>query len=593
LALSVNNILDIYKRQAVSVILDNVSFKYYIIKQYIQSYIKDGGNFIPLASIYVPEIRKLTSTSLNAYMNLTFLDFYSLYSILYANLAEIENLEILSKGKLSFIEYLFKDIYSSIESARVRKTALYGFYEDFISCKNISSSSTKRVLEKLKTVNSLYVNNGILSLPHQEEKLLKPNLHTFSIDCESDFIFTETDLPGISYIDVEKIPSFKSGYVESVIRNENNSSQYVPTVSGTLTTCIESDIKVSVISKTSSVLSIMCGCMDTISAEYQLTLSGNIFSGNIRIWDSEDIELIISFAQNASITTNDSWTLNLKYIISESITINEVFGFEDISEISHVSLKSYSPFNTQVTKLNKVSDRFLPQEEIKKYGQTPFFLNIPVMSSLSKISIDNKLTSSYLIAKNQKLYNRFSLHNNIAALYTDYLRAGVIGFNTINITSEFPISKLSISSNIFDKGSKDIELLYGVIVDFSGSEVEIYFPINDAQIEIVAEIENESFIDIDTKKLIISKLITNTTIDPEPQKLNSPTNIFSYIYPVAFDKWNEFYKYTKSNGKTYIEFLDSKIASTPITAVTPFITIRSIDKVHYSPLIFDFAIELS
>ena len=131
--ITINNVLDIYKRQVISTVLDNTGFKYYILKQYIQSYITPGGSFSPLLDLYRPNIVKLSSISLNAFINLAFLDFYSLYTILFSNVGEIQNLELSSKGKMEYSEYLFKDIYSSIKSADIRNNSSYGFYEDFVS----------------------------------------------------------------------------------------------------------------------------------------------------------------------------------------------------------------------------------------------------------------------------------------------------------------------------------------------------------------------------------------------------------------------------------------------------------------------------
>ena len=148
-----------------------------------------------------------------------------------------------------------------------------------------------------------------------------------------------------------------------------------------------------------------------------------------------------------------------------------------------------------------------------------------------------------------------------------------------------PVSTISIASDFYDISTKSsIEILFGFTVNKTDT---FYFPIRETQSEITLQ----EISSLGEANKGVPKLLTLDILIPETQ-LDSSTPVYAYTYDVLFDAQYPDYKYYKKNGKTYFEFSEAYILKNTIREVKPFITIRSIDNVHYSPLIFNYSIEL-
>ena len=455
MALDTNSTLATLKLEALSSIMDSMVINYPEMKNRLSTLTQTSSSFQSLLTIYSPTFQKLTSQDINGSMLLAYLDFYTLYILLYANLAPINNLINITKNKLSYLESIYKDTDSILLEKGYQKQNKYVFYTNFLNPKNIDLSISKVYLSKDKLSDSLNISPA-LTLPI--EKTHDVNVISISskdTDSYVNVIENNNNKNNIDYY-VNRKGFNKIGVVSSVTPlKENNTYSEMPKISGTIHGYFSENISIVVTgvqfdnSNRPSVVSIK-GSSDNIVWSTPTDINVNI-SSSIFIDSQIDVGLSITFNSAVSIAVGDSWKINLRYISIENPTLISAIKFMSLEKISFITWDDLTKDST-----NFISHRvkYRRAERFQDFSSNVFTNGInnitPVFNNINDYELTVEQNSYYPKQVGANLAHSFNYKlSNIKGIYNEYKSYGIISFGELPIKKESPVLNLNIQANQF------------------------------------------------------------------------------------------------------------------------------------------------
>jgi hypothetical protein len=451
MANNINTTLDFLKSQALRVILKSTTVRYPTIKKKLEEYIKSGGsNFNSLISMVNFNQEVLSSATVSSVYLLAYMDFYALYTVLYANYAVLDNLKEVSRNKYSYIYNIYKELSALISQKEYLQKYSYSTYENFMFSKNIDRLLSGFIVRG-GSVSKPLDNNIALTLPVRTSEKFDPAYITCTdIDnsiSKSKSSFGKNDL---SY-ELLRLQNNKIGTASgnrAMKMASDNGYTGTPEVTGTIFGYFADNIYVSVtkIEKDSldNIEAIWLSCSTNganWSTQYEI-MPG--IKSEILIEDDLAIGLYITLKDKLSLRVGDRWNID---IINSNIAPPDIdikIGFDTLNKITTIKFLDTSayPLTSGISRVKKdkygedyideyvyssrIGNIVSPQDRVFEYNISFKQNEFDIYSDQGKVAYkyDFNITSIEAIAET------FWPHGSIVLKGED-----VVNINTITFTS--------------------------------------------------------------------------------------------------------------------------------------------------------------
>jgi hypothetical protein len=452
MATNINASLDLLKSQATRVIIGNIKIRYPEIKKNLDAYIRSGGSdFRSLISLVNYNRDVLSSTTASSIYLLAYLDFYALYSVLYANYLVLDNLKEVSKNKYSYIYDIYKELESLISKKELLQKYTYSTYENFIFSKNVNQilsgyiSRDSNVSKPLDTIDAL-------KLPVRTSLTIDPAYIT-CVDVDNSISKTTSEFyKNELYYELLRLQNNKIGVAsgnKATRMSAENGYREDPEVTGTIFGYFAKNIYVTttrtVRSSTDELTEIYLSCSTNgidWSPEYK------VFSGiksKIIIEDGIDTGLYITIKAGLSLRQGDRWSISIINANIAPPVLDIKIGFDTLNKITMIKFLDVSAYplvkeNSRIRRDkygtgyvdqyiydSRVGNIVSPQDRVYEYNVSFKQLESDVTSDEGKIA----LRYDFKIKDIQALAQTFWPHGSIVLNAED-----VSQINTITIASE-------------------------------------------------------------------------------------------------------------------------------------------------------------
>ena len=486
MALDTNSTLISLKLQALGSIIQSMVIDYPAMKNTLSNLSQTSSSFSSLLNLYAPTFTKLTSFDVNGSMLLAYLDFYTLYIILYANIDPIANLQNLTNNKMSYLLSVYKDTNSIIKEKTLQKDNKYVFYTDFFNPKGIDLTISKVYLLRDKLSDALNL-SPVLTLPIESTENVNV-LSVLSTDTDSYINIIENNNNGndIDY-SVNRKGFNKIGVVDYIVPlRANNQYNSLPIISGTIHGYFSESISIALSDVTTDtnglLLSVsIIGSSDNLTWSNPTVIPMNIPT-EFYIDNAVDIGMTITFSSNFIPAVGDSWKVNLRYIDIDNPMLVSAIKFMTLKKVSFVTWDDLTK-----NSVNFISHRvkYRQAEKYKNLNSSVFGNGInnitPVFNNVNDYELTVKQNLYHPKAINSDLTHAFDFNlRNIHGVYNEYSSYGITSFTGISATTDSPILSVSLSSNEYISNNyfytvqpKTQTQITSWNLDFSGSNIKV------------------------------------------------------------------------------------------------------------------------
>jgi hypothetical protein len=454
-ASGINNVLDISKREALSAIVAQMDINFPSIRTRIQEYINNSNNFDSLLALYNPKFNVLSSDVITATLLLGYLDFYSLYTILYANNLSIANLISVTKNKMSYLSSIYRSTQSTLREKELQKENKYALYTNFLDPRHIDLSSARLMLAKNRLVEALSF-FPILTLPVSLTRDIKP----ISISCsDSDnsinIIENLTSGNNIDY-SVNRKGFGKIGVVDTIYSlSPNNKYQEMPVISGTIQGYYSDELYIIIKDITmdgSYVASVdVIGSSNNIDWSDPVTILTNTPTNfNIDNNLNVGLELLIKFIPGIiAPAAGDSWKVILRYLEIDDPKMSAMLRFNSLDQSSYLTWEDLSKESSDLSS-SKIKFRNLEQYQTQSLDS--FFTNgvtniLPIFNSVSDMEVSLSQKDYTIDQIGSNFVHKFNFNmSNTKCVYNEYDSFGITSFKKIIIKESAPILNVYVST---------------------------------------------------------------------------------------------------------------------------------------------------
>ena len=429
MASNINALLDTLKRQIVNTIIPSLSIEFPGISSNLSQYLNIGNNFASFTSLINSPNLVLYSSDVNALITLGYLDFYSLYVMLYTFNSQVTNLKKVTNGKLIYTASLFKELNHEINSKSILKHNRYTIYDDFISSKSLDVKNNRYFLQG-SIANTSLDSNNILTLPISSSRKIKPNnIIANDIDNITHEVIINKDSNNIDYY-INRLSNGKIGYCNRIQPSKiNNTALFNPTINGFTDGYLTDNIFLKITSVDTDSNGVITYIWFIASGDG--TNWSNAFSANAQTDSYINLygEINTGLTIRIPITDNycipgDSWRIDLSYSQITNPKVNFKFKFNSLETVSYISYNDISSSNLDI----KTS-------EIKQYKNQQFKLEIASNTDINNYFKTNGFSSLFLTASpleefsctfESNKYNLTSVNGNSVHSY-DFKLRNIIG----------------------------------------------------------------------------------------------------------------------------------------------------------------------
>lgn len=367
---NINKTLDFLKSQAVNVISKGLNIRYPHIKKELDLYVKSGGsNFRSLIGLFNFNKEVLSSSTVNSVYLLAYLDFYAIYTVLYANYDVFKNLQNVSRNKYSYVYDLYKELSSLLATKELLQENSYARYENFMFSKNIDELLSGYIVRGEGVSRPLGMNPA-LTLPVRSNKTIIPAYIT-ATDYDNSISESTSNITndGVSFsllrLQNGKIGTARGNKAKGMVTGLGYSID--PEISGTIFGYFSDSIYVTVVdldlAENGDITDIWITCStngNNWSTPYAITPGAK---EKILIEDQIEIGLYIILYNGYELATGDKWVID---ILSSSIdppTLRMKAGFDTLEKISFIKYMDLSSY--PLNRLESIIDRDKFGDEIR------------------------------------------------------------------------------------------------------------------------------------------------------------------------------------------------------------------------------------
>ena len=457
--------LDVLKRQALFTIIGNMSISQVYLKEQINQYITLGdSSFTSLLSKMPFNQALISSSQVNSIYLLAYLDFYALYTILYANYPIFENLKNVSEQKYLYVDSLYKDLSVIINEKQFQMESLNTLYANFLYPKNLNLSESN----SRENNNPEKLNTSILTLPIKSTKKILPRSIIIADDDKS--IHSVTNNSTLDFVDYSIARSQNSmiGIVDKIAAGkETTAYQRLPLIKGTVYGFFSNRIFVqcSAITKIDGAIEIIylksSSNGQSWSSEYPVIPS---IASNILIEGDINIGLTITLYdidpvanQTLGLTVGDLWNIDIASTTIPDPKVKATVKFEALDFASYISFSDISTYALSDLSFGFKKKKYDASENIQvgKCYNGIFTNIIPMFSQASELSITAIQKDYYIKQIGTSLVYSFDFNlKDIHIVANEYKQQGSITFDSKKMSN---VSMVSIDTDqyIFNEGIFD------------------------------------------------------------------------------------------------------------------------------------------
>lgn len=628
---STRNSLDALKRQALMAVMSNVEINYPYLKEDLYKYISasDGG-FTSLLDRFSFDPGVMSSSQINGSWLLSYLDFYTLYTILFANGTVFESLKAASTNKFMYIESMYKELNTIKNTKALQKVNKQALYIDFCNPKGIDLKNSGMYSRYNKVIPVLGYKDAI-TLPIENTRRISPH----SIICTDNDITVHSTMNAQLRSDVQynilRRQSKKVGVVSRVSAGSRSVSYALaPAITGTLWGYYTDRIYVEYSDGN------IRGSSDnrTWSSNTPITIDE---ACKIRIEDDIDTGLEITLVDGEGLRDGDSWIVTIQYVNIEDPTLTMRIKFGVLEQMSYIRYSDISRYPLEF-KPGKIKHRKYDSYVDVGYTHNMFAASIsPVCSQVDELKLEAMQHDAYSdISADDAVYNYEFNINRIEGVINTYKPTGSItlepitteacyniALDTVSWEPTGLISKSFIEHSVqleIEGGRKNIPILRSVdggtinefiipskILENNYCQFTTRFPLDDQQSILIynSTKELEPPVNIDPESI---ELNPDGTANITVQDYNNK-NSYYIRYSVKLHNFDDIADATTGNGawissdniyymhtvgydgryQLAVRMSNGTSLLQPLSgSIIPVCEMRSVDKPYVSPMIFEY-----
>lgn len=450
MSVNIKSSLDALKRQALNSIVSNIDIKFPNIKQDVLNYSNYGGNeFAPLLDMFTFRSEIISSSQVNATYLLSFLDFFALYTILYANYSIFDNLKSSSKNKYLYIYSLYRDMFSLVKEKELEGTYSNVLYINFMNNNKINiRDSQSQSIEKNN--NGILGYKDVLTLPIKNTKVIYP-ISIISNDNDKSLHYTNNNNSSdtIDYI-VKRRQYNKIGVAGRILPAKSSIAYGVlPIVKGTINGYIADEIFI-IVNDISYNNDYSIDNIEIISSTNNLQwsdpylLSPSI-EADIKIENNIAIGLKIILYDGFRLAKNDSWKVKIDHINIPDPVMTSKIKFASMEQVSYIKFSDVSIYPL-VDKIYSLKDIKYNQYELCNPSYTDELNTIiPINSKINELKIEATQNEPYFSNTNGEFTYDFDFKlQEIKSIINEYNLSGSAVFENLKV-KDVNIVKLGLS----------------------------------------------------------------------------------------------------------------------------------------------------
>lgn len=465
MSLNTRSALDILKRQALFTIMGNINITQHYLKEEMNKYVNTGDSiFTSLLNKMSFDAKLISSSQINSIYMLAYLDFFALYTILYANLPVFSSLSDISLKKFMYIDSLYKDIIVMMKEKRVESENVSSLYINFLNPKNINYIESS--LNSRENNNPKILNSNILTLPIKSSKVIKPSSITV-YDNDKSLHDTVNMSNGDEMIySINRMQDSRIGVISRVYSSSEANSYSIssPEVYGSTYGYFSDRIFVKVSDL------IMNEDDEITEIILKSSSNGHIWSDGyssipgipceITIEDNIKIGLFITLhslvsRQTTGLTIGDAWNIDLIYVTVPLPKVDCKIKFESLDYISYAKFTDSSTYKLSDISLSYRQKKFTDNLDIPIdiiYDGVIETI-VPISDQVAELNIKGMQEDFDVRQVGSKLLNSFDFNiSDIALISNEYLGAGTITINGIDVKDISTVS-IGAKSFIFNDGA--------------------------------------------------------------------------------------------------------------------------------------------
>lgn len=581
MASDTNATLITLKLEALYSIIANMPIRYTEVKNKISLLTDSSIGFESILNIFNPSFTKLSSVEVNGSTLLAYLDFYSLYVILYANINPIKNLQSISENKLAYLLSICKDVSSIFKEKELQKVNRYVIHTDFLNPKGIDLSISKGYLQRDRLSNAL-ATNGALTLPISFTKDIKPVSFLFSdTDKALNIIENRSSGDSVDY-SINRKGFNKVGVVQLVkpMKKDNRYNEN-PKITGSIYGYFSQDISIVVREILESGI-VISASSDNLKWSDSVTVPFDTPTSILVDDDNYDIGLSIEFSSLVPAAVNDAWKVEFDYIVIDNPELTCTAKFSTLENISFIKWDDVAKNSCEIIE-HKV--RLRKNEDLTSLPVAPVTngINIvaPVFDKVDEYQIKVKQNSYYVDSVAGDLVHRYDfMMSDITGVYNEYKSYGITSFAGFDVLAEKPILSLGLDSNEMFTGDKQFiehtlmitlprTVVYIPVLNKADTEITEYivptidiygtgthitrFPVRDGERMILKNVVTGEEEELDQQNLSFVNITSGGTNSNKRYKIEIQNYDLSSVYTITYTPRIHSYQhatnYIKANGQ--------------------------------------------
>lgn len=342
--------LDQLKVQSINIIARNATIRFPQVQKSIADYISSGGSYFNSMLRFLDfNADLLSSSTISATYLLAYMDFFALYTILFANYPVFARLMDISKSKYEYIYSVYKQLSGDLKQKEILQKYNYCTYENFIYPRYINWELSGFLGRDKRSSKPLSV-SPVMTLPVIEQRIISPSSINFT-----DTDYTNSFSQSLKYLD---------GFDFTIFRTQNNKigvadSGKASPFGGNVKYSVEPDVKGTIYGYFADKIYVtitkieknQSGEITKITAQGSTTGYewSSDFDVNLDAWTDINVEdnvaigLKIFLRNGLNISTGDKWTINVINTNLGYPRIRLKLAFDLLEQMSYIRYTDISP----------------------------------------------------------------------------------------------------------------------------------------------------------------------------------------------------------------------------------------------------------